>query len=219
MYPRLLRSTILAVLVGVVAQSETPNEIAASAEYTKETHHLKGETESAYRVRVDKAWEHYLDRTKSEKVAKEASERAARDARYAQEASERAVKEHEQNMKTLVDLTPFIVVSALVIWAFVAMNAWKKKERLRRSSLTSDERYMEDVGEKFGPFNPAMACPHCQTKGMIRTKAVDKKTGISGGKATAAVLTGGVSMLATGLSRVEETTQAHCEECKNTWSF
>ena len=36
------------------------------------------------------------------------------------------------------------------------------------------------------------------------------RRGISGAKATGAVLTGGVSVLATGLSRNERTTQAHC---------
>ena len=71
----------------------------------------------------------------------------------------------------------------------------------------------------YGTINPQMICPHCQTKGSVRTKPVTKKTGISGGKATAALLTGGVSMLATGLSRKEGMTQAHCESCNCTWTF
>jgi hypothetical protein len=38
-------------------------------------------------------------------------------------------------------------------------------------------------------------------------------------QATAAVLTGGVSMLATGLSRKEKLTQARCDNCHNQWDF
>lgn len=65
----------------------------------------------------------------------------------------------------------------------------------------------------------AMTCPHCQTRGSVRTKSITQKKGISGGKATAAILTGGVSMLATGLSRKEPGTEAHCSHCGATWRF
>jgi len=68
-------------------------------------------------------------------------------------------------------------------------------------------------------YNLEMICPHCQTKGMVYTKQVKKKKGISGGKATAAVLTAGFSILATGLSRKEKSTEAHCDNCGATWHF
>lgn len=74
-------------------------------------------------------------------------------------------------------------------------------------------------GTPEGQANPAMICPHCQTRGSVFTKGIDQKRGVSGGKATAAVLTGGVSLLATGLSRKEHATQAYCTNCKNTWTF
>ena len=73
--------------------------------------------------------------------------------------------------------------------------------------------------ELYGPSNLLMVCPHCHQKGGIRTKKVTLKKGISGGKATAAALTGGLSMLATGLSRKEDMTQARCSACNNTWIF
>ena len=73
--------------------------------------------------------------------------------------------------------------------------------------------------EQYGSLSSAMICPHCQTRGKIRTKFINPKKGVSGGKATAALLTGGVSLLATGLSRKENVTQAHCGECSNTWIF
>jgi len=71
----------------------------------------------------------------------------------------------------------------------------------------------------WGPLNPHMVCPHCSTTGHVHTIRVTRKKGISGGKAAAAVLTGGLSMVATGLSRKENNTQAHCGKCKNTWFF
>lgn len=65
----------------------------------------------------------------------------------------------------------------------------------------------------------AMVCPHCQTRGTVRTKQVKVKQGISGGKATGAVLTGGLSMLATGLSRKQLVTEAKCLQCGAVWHF
>lgn len=70
-----------------------------------------------------------------------------------------------------------------------------------------------------GVINELMICPHCQQKGYVRTKPIIQKKGISGGKATAAVLTGGASVLLTGLSRKEANTQAHCDYCGQTWIF
>ena len=70
-----------------------------------------------------------------------------------------------------------------------------------------------------GDRNPAMVCPHCKVVGKVRTKSVIQKKGVSGGRATAAILTGGVSLVATGLSRKEQGTQAYCENCRNTWLF
>jgi hypothetical protein len=84
----------------------------------------------------------------------------------------------------------------------------KRRERERSEALAS-----------FGPLSRALICPHCQTKGQVRTKKITQKKGISGGKATGAVLTGGLSLLATGLSRKEAATQAHCDKCNSTWHF
>lgn len=65
-------------------------------------------------------------------------------------------------------------------------------------------------------FSPII-CPHCHRQGRVQTKKVKLKRGISGGKATGAVLTAGLSILATGLSRKEEVTEAHCHSCGVTW--
>ena len=64
-----------------------------------------------------------------------------------------------------------------------------------------------------------IVCPQCQTKGSVSTTRVKLKKGISGGKATGAILTGGVSLVATGLSRKESGTRAQCSNCNSTWIF
>ncbi len=71
----------------------------------------------------------------------------------------------------------------------------------------------------YGPINPAVVCPHCAARGRVHIKRVERKHGISGGKATAAVLTGGVSLLATGLSRKQRVNQGFCEACRVRWDF
>lgn len=63
----------------------------------------------------------------------------------------------------------------------------------------------------------AMICPHCQARGQVRTKQVKVKRGVSGGKATGAVLTAGLSLFATGLSRKEVHTQCLCGNCGMKW--
>jgi hypothetical protein len=60
-------------------------------------------------------------------------------------------------------------------------------------------------------------CPHCQTVGSVKSRRVKVKAGISGGKATAAVMTMGVSVLASGLSRKDKRTEMSCSTCKMKW--
>ena len=67
-----------------------------------------------------------------------------------------------------------------------------------------------------GP-NAMLLCPHCQTRGRVRTREVEQKVGISGSKVTGALFTGGFSLLATGLSRKERRTELHCTACEMKW--
>ena len=116
----------------------------------------------------------------------------------------------------------FGVIVAIVVTATLAVRA--EQEKIAQMSPEERECYLaqkreEQLTLQWGPINPAMLCPHCQAKGNIRTKHVVQKRGISGGKATAALITGGISVLATGLSRKEGATQAYCASCNNTWVF
>jgi hypothetical protein len=64
-----------------------------------------------------------------------------------------------------------------------------------------------------------IVCPQCGTTGYVTTRKLKAKKGLSGGKATGAVLTAGVSILATGLSRKEMVTRAACANCRSQWTF
>ena len=69
-----------------------------------------------------------------------------------------------------------------------------------------------------GTPNPYIVCPFCTAQGYCRTKTIDVKQGISGAKATGAILTGGVSLFATGLSRKPvKQTQITCCYCTTAW--
>jgi len=87
------------------------------------------------------------------------------------------------------------------------------------ANMSTEERTAFFCEQKLGHPNDVMICPHCQTKGKVRTKMITQKVGVSGAKATGAILTGGVSLLATGLSQKENKTQAHCDNCGATWTF
>ena len=67
--------------------------------------------------------------------------------------------------------------------------------------------------------NPAIICPQCQQRGYVRAAETKQKKGISGGKATAALLTAGLSLYATGLSRKERHQVFHCSYCGSTWTL
>lgn len=70
-----------------------------------------------------------------------------------------------------------------------------------------------------GAPNPKLLCPHCSERGSVHAKPVKQKAGISGGKAMAGLMTGGLSLLATGLSRKQALTEAWCSNCQSTWHF
>lgn len=65
--------------------------------------------------------------------------------------------------------------------------------------------------------NETLTCPHCGTRGQVSVERLSRKKGISGGKATGALMTGGVSMFATGLSRKEAAQHLVCGNCGIGW--
>lgn len=110
-----------------------------------------------------------------------------------------------------------VIVVALVAF-MIWLSNWESEEKLKRLGPLGEGITASDISI-YGDPQPAFVCPHCQKKGKVLTKQIKKKAGISGGKATGAILTGGISLLATGLSRKDELTQAHCVNCNSTWHF
>lgn len=64
---------------------------------------------------------------------------------------------------------------------------------------------------------PQVMCPHCHTRGSVTVEDVQRKQGVSGGKATGALMTGGASMFLTGLSRKQWVKHMHCRNCDMPW--
>ena len=111
----------------------------------------------------------------------------------------------------------FLIVLFIVCGVIAALQM--KAESKRTSKMSPRQLAVHRTSQMKGPLNSQLICPHCQQKGGVHTKSIQAKKGISGGKATGAVLTGGVSLLATGLSRKEQSTEAFCSNCKSTWHF
>ena len=118
----------------------------------------------------------------------------------------------------------FILITIIAIIIGGVISAKNEQEKIALMAPDEKQKYLEEMQLRlaeanYGLINTAMTCPHCQTIRKIRTKNIKQKKGVSGGKATAAVFTGGLSLLAVGLSRKEGATQAHCDNCNNTWFF
>ena len=100
------------------------------------------------------------------------------------------------------------LIFVLALFVVGAFKARKKKEAATRQQAQERSRYDSQI-----------VCAQCQQKGSVTTRRIKTKTGISGAKATGAVLTGGLSILATGLSRKEDLTEARCDNCGSVWRF
>lgn len=97
------------------------------------------------------------------------------------------------------------LVAAVVVLVFIIKNGEGDDGNAAMSAKADMEKQM--------------ICPYCQTKGSVTTRKIKQKVGVSGGKATAALLTCGISLLGTGLSRKQEMTQANCNHCGSVYTF
>lgn len=119
----------------------------------------------------------------------------------------------------------FIIIAIVIVVLVFILIAWsdekQKKYKMSPLELSEYEKKKRDNLEGFlhGAIVGSFICPFCQNTNCVRIKRIEKKTGISGGKATGALLTGGVSLLVTGLSKKEKVTEAYCSKCKQTWHF
>jgi hypothetical protein len=100
-------------------------------------------------------------------------------------------------------------------------SSTQRQELLRQVGAERDLSFVNaNTSRLLGAcFNEEMVCPHCQVKGQIRTQKGKVKAGVSGGKATGALLTLGVSLWLVGLSQRKLVTNATCENCQMTWAI
>jgi hypothetical protein len=89
----------------------------------------------------------------------------------------------------------------LLIAAFVAIVIWG---------------FVKNINTEPPP-TPKIGCPHCGMIGHVTVTEVDRKQGLSGGKATAGLLTGGASLFAVGLSRKQKIRHLSCSNCSMEW--
>ena len=87
----------------------------------------------------------------------------------------------------------------------------------RPTSATPIASTIRPADQAYGWRSSTIICPHCGARGMVGTRPTKVKRGVSGGKAVGAVLTGGLSLLAVGLSRKQTVTEAKCISCGVTW--
>ena len=124
------------------------------------------------------------------------------------------------------DIFGFLAVGFIIWIIYIILKNIKSGEVKRQQMANNAEKIRQKMNYEAerilrtqGPVSPMYICPHCQTKGFVRTIPVKRKKGVSGAKVTGALLTMGISILATGLSRKEGLTQAHCGNCNSTWDF
>jgi hypothetical protein len=107
--------------------------------------------------------------------------------------------------------TFFAIVIVLGAGGMIWLNIWLSGDASTRKAAASRRR--QAVADR----QARIVCPHCQMAGQVTVRAVSRKKGVSGGKATGALLTGGASMLLTGLSRKEPARVLSCGNCGMTW--
>jgi hypothetical protein len=161
--------------------------------------------------------------------ARKAKQAAAEEAREAEEAAARAEfdakkeawKADKASVKAEFDAKKEAreAKQAAAKEAREAEQAAAKAEfDAKKEVWKATEAEQENAWLKANP-SAKIVCPQCQVAGYVSTKHVKAKVGVSGGKATGAVLTSGVSLLATGLSRKKKVTRAHCANCESDWEF
>jgi hypothetical protein len=66
-------------------------------------------------------------------------------------------------------------------------------------------------------LNSKLTCPYCKVQGLVGTRQVKVKRSSSGARSTGSFVTGGLSVLTTGLSKRVVVTEAACGKCNSTW--
>lgn len=79
-------------------------------------------------------------------------------------------------------------------------------------------KYAQFQKEEAAKGADKIVCPHCQVRGEVTATSTVRGQGISGGKATAGLLTGGASLLVAGLSKNQRMRLLRCGNCGSEWA-
>ncbi len=116
-----------------------------------------------------------------------------------------------------MDIIVLIFIGIIII-SIIYANTDKGKKAIEE--IEKQEKKQEEKQKQLKVnMDKKILCPHCQEKGHVTTQKIKKKKGISGAKATGAVLTAGLSTLATGLAKKEDVTEAKCTNCGQVWHY
>lgn len=111
-----------------------------------------------------------------------------------------------------------LVIGLVVFFVTVPKEEWLAWGVGAAVVLTLAFKALDAILSPDGDNIPSLLCPHCNTKGNVYRKAVKESDGISGGKATGAILTGGTSLWLTGLSKQYEAAKLRCKSCDSRWA-
>jgi hypothetical protein len=125
----------------------------------------------------------------------------------------------DRNVDGMLMDVDHMVPASKEYWTNLARQHDKKIYTLGGAIITPSDKILATTKIPLRSAPVGMICLHCQSRGGVITKSVKRKKGISGAKATGALLTLGWSLFATGLSRKEEETEAHCTVCGAKWHY
>jgi len=101
---------------------------------------------------------------------------------------------------------------------------WFLKQAFPEHFRTEEEREQAKIEiekiqyrARYGIVNSKLKCKYCEEVGSVHYRRVYKKTGFSTGKAVAGLITGGTSILATGLAKKEGVAKFYCGNCEMSW--
>jgi len=99
-----------------------------------------------------------------------------------------------------------ILISPVVV--IILGIAHRKNEQEKINAMSPSDR----INYLYGPINEHLICPHCQTKGLVHAKEVQRTTTFTG-------TAGGILKAKTKSATTRVVGQHHCEQCASTWDI
>ena len=194
-------------LVVVAAQADPP--VAQVMDYEMDY--------EKYRDEQEQKAKHRYEQKQKAKAAREQQQKAKN--RNEQKQKAKAAREHQSQtnvkgpMKKCPDCAELVQPEARICrfcrFEFVTATQPAPREWDPRGAIAiSNGTYAY----------PNLVCPHCQTKDSTTRRPKTVKEGISGAKATGALMSAGLSLYATGLSKKKQVAEFHCYACGTVWT-